>query len=252
MATVDQVVESAEDEAADEGESESATELLAELGREVSVLVLCEAQLAASRNLPELRRTARDIAAALVAVLAFLTAFSFANVAAFEALTAWFSRSVAALVLGAAWLVVGIALALALTVRAGRVTGWHWWRVFGGGAEAATDDLERARDEAEAAVRTTLERLAPAISVELAAAVLPMAGGAVTGVMDMGDDVLDATEDMVEDLTESLPGGGVVSQMWSIVLVPGRLGLRVATTVLAAARPSSDSSSAERGGTPES
>jgi hypothetical protein len=61
-----------------------------------------------------------------------------------------------------------------------------------------------------------------------------MAGGAA---LDVGDDVLDATEDMVEDLAEVLPGGSVVSQIWSVVLLPGRWGLRVATTVLTPGRP---------------
>jgi len=37
---------------------------------------------------------------------------------------------------------------------------------------------------------------------------------------------------MVEAMAEDLPGGGVVNQMWDVVLTPGRFGLRVATTVL--------------------
>ena len=76
-----------EDEAVEPGETESVTELMVQLGREVSVLVFCEAQLAASRNMPEARRAVRDIAAALVAAVAFLTAFVFANVAAMLGLT---------------------------------------------------------------------------------------------------------------------------------------------------------------------
>jgi hypothetical protein len=47
---------------------------------------------------------------------------------------------------------------------------------------------------------------------------------------------------MVEDLVEDVPAGGVVSQMWSVFLTPGRLGLRVATTVLSAGRPESGES----------
>ena len=49
-------------------------------------LVLREAQLEASRNMPEIRRTARDLVGALVVVLALLTGFVFVNVAAFRAL----------------------------------------------------------------------------------------------------------------------------------------------------------------------
>jgi hypothetical protein len=37
---------------------------------------------------------------------------------------------------------------------------------------------------------------------------------------------------MVEAMAEDLPGGGVVNQMWDVVLMPGRFGFRVATTVL--------------------
>jgi hypothetical protein len=53
----------------------------------------------------------------------------------------------------------------------------------------------------------------------------------------MGDDVLDAAEDLVEELAEAAPGGSVVAQMWSVVLLPGRWGLRAATTVLTPGRP---------------
>ncbi|HET6867607.1 MAG TPA: hypothetical protein VFH80_16940, partial [Solirubrobacteraceae bacterium] len=77
-----------ENEEAAEAEAPSITELLVQLGRDASILVFLESQLAASRNLPEVRRTSRDIAGALIAVLAFLTAFAFANVAAFGGLLA--------------------------------------------------------------------------------------------------------------------------------------------------------------------
>ena len=86
-----------EDRTGGRDEAQSITELLVQLGRDVSVLVFCEAQLAASRNMPEVRRAARDIAGALVAAIAFLTAFVFANLAAFEGLTnglsAWLAYS---------------------------------------------------------------------------------------------------------------------------------------------------------------
>src|SRR5215471_2955216 len=74
--TVDETSESSpEDEEATGGKAPSITELLVRLGRDVSVLVFCETHLAAARNLPEVRRAARDIAAMLLAALAFLTAF---------------------------------------------------------------------------------------------------------------------------------------------------------------------------------
>ena len=226
-----------EDEAVEPGETESVTELMVQLGREVSVLVFCEAQLAASRNMPEARRAVRDIAAALVAAVAFLTAFVFANVAAMLGLTSVLSSWLAAVVLTAAWIAVGSALAVALMIRAGRVTGWKWWRVFSGGAEASLIELERARAEAERAVRETLEQLAPAMTFQIAAAAVPMATDAVGGVVDVGGDLIEASDDMVEGIAEDLPGGGVVNQMWDVVLMPGRLGVKVATTVLKRGEP---------------
>ena len=226
-----------EDEAVEPGETESVTELMVQLGREVSVLVFCEAQLAASRNMPEARRAVRDIAAALVAAVAFLTAFVFANVAAMLGLTSVLSSWLAAVVLTAAWIAVGSALTVALMVRAGLVTGWKWWRVFSGGAEASLNELERARAEAERAVRDTLEQLAPAMTFQIAAAAVPMATDAVGGVVDVGGDLIEASDDMVEGIAEDLPGGGVVNQMWDVVLMPGRFGVKVATTVLKRGEP---------------
>jgi hypothetical protein len=226
-----------EDEAVEPGETESVTELMVQLGREVSVLVFCEAQLAASRNMPEARRAVRDIAAALVAAVAFLTAFVFANVAAMLGLTSVLSSWLAAVVLTSAWIAVGSALTVALMVRAGRVTGWKWWRVFSGGAEASLNELERARAEAERAVRETLEQLAPAMTFQIAAAAVPMATDAVGGVVDVGGDLIEASDDMVEGIAEDLPGGGVVNQMWDVVLMPGRFGVKVATTVLKRGEP---------------
>jgi Putative Actinobacterial Holin-X, holin superfamily III len=235
--TSDTVDAPPEDEAVEPGETDSVTELVVQLGREVSVLVFCEAQLAASRNMPEARRAVRDIAAALVAAVAFLTAFVFANVAAMLGLTSVLSSWLAAVVLTAAWIALGTALAVAVLVRAGRVTGWRWWRVFSSGADESLKDLERARAEAEKAVRETLERLAPAITVEIAAAAVPMATDAVSGVVDVGGDVIEASDDMVEALADDLPGGGVVNQMWDVVLMPGRFGVKVATTVLKRGEP---------------
>ena len=211
---------------------ESVTELLIQLGRDVSVLAFCEAHLAASRNMPEVRRAARDLAAAVVAGIAFLAAFVFANVAAMLGLTTVLAAWLAALVLTLVWLVVGGVVSVALMVRAGRVTGWKWWRVFTAGPDESLKDLERARADAEEAVLATLERLAPAMTVEIAGAVVPVASGAVSGVVDVGGDLIEASDDVVEAIAEDLPGGGVVNQMWDVVLMPGRFGLRVATTVL--------------------
>jgi hypothetical protein len=224
-----------EEHAPAEDKAPSVTELLVELGRDVSVLAFCEAHLAASRNMPEVRRAARDLAAAVVAGLAFLTAFVFVNVAAVLGLSSVLEAWLAAVVLALIWIALGAALGIALLVRAGHVTGWKWWRVFSAGAEDTLHDLERARDEAEQAVRETLERLAPALTIEIAAAAVPMAtdmaGDVAEGIVDVGSDLIEASDDMVEAIADDLPGGGVVNQMWDVVLMPGRFGIRAATTV---------------------
>jgi len=228
--SVDAPTEVAErDEAAQE---ESVTELLVQLGHDASVLTFCESQLAAQRHMPEVRRTARDLVGALVAGIAFLTAFVFVNVAAMLGLSTAVSPWLAAVILAVVWVTLGALLAIALMVRAGNVAGWRWWRVFTAGPEETLKELERARDEAEQAVRETLGKLAPAITVEIAAAAVPMAGDMAEGVVDAGSDILEASDDMVESIAEDLPGGGVVDQMWDVVLMPGRFGLKLATTVL--------------------
>jgi len=231
--TVEEFSESsAEDQEAKSEEAPSITELLVRLGRDVSVLVFCETHLAAARNLPEVRRAARDIVGALIAGLAFVTAFVFANVALLQGLTTAVSPWLAALILCLVWLAVGSALAIALMVRAGHVTGWKWWRVFSEGQEESLEDLERARAAAERAVRETLTQLAPAITVEIASASVAVAGDMADNAVEVGEDLLDSSEEIVEAIAEEIPGGGVVSQVWGVALMPGRFGIRVATTVL--------------------
>jgi hypothetical protein len=213
-------------------EAPSITELLIRLGRDVSVLVFCETHLAASGNLPEVRRTARDLAGVLVATLAFLTAFAFANVAVLHGLTTAMDPWLAALVLCLVWLALGSAVVVALMVRAGNVTGWRWWRLFSGGRDEGLEDLERARARAEEAVQETLALLAPALTIEIATASVGAAGDMAGDVVEAGDGLLDTSDEIVEAITEDIPGGGVVNQVWGVVLLPGRLGVRVATTVL--------------------
>jgi hypothetical protein len=64
-----------------------------------------------------------------------------------------------------------------------------------------------------------------------------MATDAVGGVVDVGGDLIEASDDVVEGIAEDLPGGGVVNQMWDVVLMPGRFGVKVATTVLKRGEP---------------
>jgi uncharacterized integral membrane protein len=178
----------------------------------VSALAFYEARLAVERQKPQLRRAARDISAALVVVLALLTAFALANTAAVRALSTRLSDWVAPLVLAAGWAVVGALLALFLRARAKRARVWK-------------RRMRRPRER-------KLERFAPAITKEVALAAVPMAGDMASGVVDAGAEIIDNVDEMVDAIVEDIPGGGVVNQIWDVVLVPGRLGIRVATTVL--------------------
>jgi hypothetical protein len=227
--TVDEAAE--RDDTAEPDETRSATELLVRLGHAASVLALLEAQLAASRNMPEVRRAARDIVVAVVAALAFLAAFVFANVAAFHGLSTIHAGWLAALILMAAWVVIGTVLLVALLVRAGHVTGWRWWHVFRTGQEEALQELEQARADAEQVVHERIQELVPVLALELASAAVPSAGAMASGVFDAGQDILETSDQIVEAIAEDLPGGGVVNQVWDVVLMPGRFGLKVATTV---------------------
>ena len=201
----------------EEAEAEdSVTELLQQLGREMATLVYYESRLAASRHERELRRAARDVVTVLGVVAAFLTAFVLANASAVLALSTVLAGWLAALLLALAWAGVGALLGLALWARAKRVAG----------REQGT--IEEARDRAEQAVRTTLERLAPVVTKEIAVAAVPTAGG----IAEMGGDLIEGADDIVDSITDELPGGGVVNQVWDFVLAPGRFGIRVATTVL--------------------
>jgi hypothetical protein len=133
-------------------------------------------------------------------VAAFSTAFVLANASALLALSTVLAGWLAALLLALAWAGVGALLALALWTRAGRVTA----------REPGT--IEEARARAEQAVRTTLERLAPAVTKEIALAAVPMAGG----FAEMGGDLIEGADEVVDSITEELPGGGVVNQVWPL------------------------------------
>jgi Putative Actinobacterial Holin-X, holin superfamily III len=201
----------------DEGEEEqSVTELLEQFGRQAAVLAFYESRLTAARHEPELRTAARGAVATLGMVAAFLTALVLANTAALLGLATVMDGWLAALVLAAAWTAVGTVLALALCLRVRRL------------AEREPMSLEEARDRAEQDVRRTLEELAKAITKEIALAAVPMAGGLV----EAGEDLIESADEIVDSITEELPGGGVVNQVWDVFLAPGRFGVRVATTVL--------------------
>ncbi len=215
-----------------EDDGRGLTEVVEQLGRDVSALLLREAELTAVRNRPAVRRGARDAMAVGVAAVAFGTAFLLANWAAVRALSGlpdW----LAPLVLAVAWAIVGGVLVLVLLLRSRESTGWSWWQAFAGGDDAEiVEDRERARDDALQHVRERLKELAAAVAQNaeamVAAAVVPMA----EGIVDVGEDIFEATEEAIEDVVEEIPGAGMVAEVIDFVLIPGRLGIRIMTTIL--------------------
>jgi hypothetical protein len=193
-----------------------------QLGRELAALAFAEAQLEAARHTPAVRRGVLGGAAGLSAAVAFLAMFVFLNVAAFIGLTSVLADWASALVLAGAWLVVGSAIALVLASQVRRA---RFWQVFSARPAEALAELEAARDGAAASVRETLEDLGPAMTIEIASAAVPAAG-------DIAEGMLETADDAVEAIAERLPAGSVVNQIWDVCLIPGRFGLRVATTVL--------------------
>jgi hypothetical protein len=214
-----ETAEPADASGAEDDAEQSLTELLEQLGRELSVLLYYESRLAALRHGPEIRRGARNLGGLGFVVLALLTAFALANVAAVRGLSVPLPGWLAPLLLAAGWVVVAALVALLLRGRLAR----H-----------GTDpqELEAARAEAGQAVRARLEQLAPVISKEVALAAVPMAGDMADGAVEVAAELIESADGVVDAITDTVPGGGVVNQMWDVVLMPGRLGIRVATTVL--------------------
>ncbi len=200
----------------------SVTELVEQLGRGVAALAFAEAELETARHAPAVRRGAIGGAAGLSAAVAFLAAFAFLNVATFSGLTRSLSDWASALLLAGVWLAVGCAIALVLVSQSRRA---RLWQVLSTRPAEALAELETARDEAAAAVRETLEDLGPAVTIEIASAAVPAAG-------DIAEGMLDTADEAVEAIAERLPAGSVVNQIWDVCLIPGRFGLRVATTAL--------------------
>jgi Putative Actinobacterial Holin-X, holin superfamily III len=222
------------DEPAHSDGDEDVSDLVEQLGRDTSRLVLHDAALAASERIPALRRVALGAAAAVVAVLAFAAAFGLANWAAVSGLSSVLPTWLAALLLAVAWLAVGVVLFSVLLVKLGHLSGIEWWRMVGADRDKAVAELQASREEAEQAMRESIERLAGAIAGAVAGQVSEAVDSLAEGAADITEDLLEASEDIVDTIEEEIPGGGAVAQVVDVVLYPGRLGLRVATSVLKA------------------
>ncbi len=218
-----------EPERSDGADEPSIAELAERVARDSGRLAAHEAALSASQHVPQLRRVAVGVGTAGAIVLAFLTAFALVNWAAVDGLSAVMPTWLAALVLAAVWAVVGIVLAAILRARLRRGSTGVWIRILGDDREDAIAELQASRDVAERDVRTSLDRLGDAVAAasaaQLADAVVPFAGS-------MGEELLEEAGEMLDAVTDGVPGAGTIGQVVDIVLFPGRLGLRIATTVL--------------------
>jgi hypothetical protein len=206
------------------GADDSVSELIEQVGRDAGTLVFRELQLAGSRQVPAARRTGKDLAVAAVAIVALATAFALANWAAVAALSDVLPGWLAALVLAAAWAAVGIVL---LVVARRRLRAHGTW----GGAALALGERERMRDEAEAELRRTLDRLAEAIAAEAQARARDAVESAADSVLDVGEELLDAADDLTDTVEAAVPGGSLVNGVLDLVLLPGRTFVRVARVV---------------------
>jgi hypothetical protein len=159
-----------------DGDEASLTELVEQLARDTSRLTLHEAALGASRHVPELRRVALWAGLAIAVAASFVAAFALANWAAVAGLSTWLPTWLAPLVLAAAWTILGVALLLVARSRLRRGSTGVWVRLLGDERLDAVVRIQASRDEAEQAVRDSLERvgvaLAAASAAQLTAAVL--------------------------------------------------------------------------------
>src|SRR5918994_5861190 len=203
------------------------SELIEQTGRAASLLALREAQLAALRHRPQLRRAALDVAVTLGVALAFLTAFVLANWAAVSAMSGPLPGWAAPLLLAAAWIVVASGLLAFALNRSGRVFDWR--RAFGADVERRISARERARDEAWQGMRESLERLTGEVEHEAAVlAVVPVA----RGVVSVGEHIIDEIDEITDDLQEAIPGGGVINWVADTALLPARFFASVARAAL--------------------
>lgn len=216
----------------DDRDRESLSEALGRLQDASAGLSRAELAVTASRHAPELRRAGRDLTATVALAAAAASALALANWAAVDALSGSLSSWRAPLLLAAVWAAVAVAIAIALAIRAGNATGvFSWRRLTTLGRDSTDADLVQVRDQARQDVRQALEAVAAAATLEIAGR---MAEAAVPldDVLDAGADIAEATEEMLDEVEERVPGASVVGQVIDLALVPGRFGVRIVTTAL--------------------
>ncbi|HST17689.1 MAG TPA: hypothetical protein VLK36_08465 [Gaiellaceae bacterium] len=204
----------------------SASELIEQVGRDAAVLMGRELQLTASRHGDELRAAVRNLVVVGAVAVAFATAFALGNWAIVEALAGPLSSWSAPLVVAAGWALIGVVGTIYLGTRPGAADAVK--QLAGVGTDEGS--LEKQRDQAEEQLRGSLADLSGAVASEtgvmVAAAIVPMAGGAV----DAGEKLLDVADGMTDRLEESgMLGGRIVNQAFDVALLPGRTFIRVTT-----------------------
>ena len=210
----------------EEWTEEPISDLAEQVGRKASTLAVREAELAAARRMPAIRRAGRDLAFAIVAAVAFAAAFALANWAAVVALANVLPDWLAPLLLAAAWLVLGAALLVALRHRYRGITAWT-----GDHAELVRQRAQ-AREEAEVALRDSIARLGEAIAAEAEAQIRDAVVPTADGVVDAGEDILDLADDLTDSIEGAVPGGGLINGVLDFALLPGRLTVKVARAAL--------------------
>jgi hypothetical protein len=201
------------------------SDLLEQVGRDAGTLVLRELQLTAARPDEQIRRAIRNLTVAAVTTVALITFFALLNWGIVLALQGPLPGWRAPLVVGAAWLILGIAGTAFLATRPEGVAGIRAALAATGGDDAS---LEEARDRAEERMRASIGALSGAVASEtgviMAAAIVPIAGGA----MDAGEKLLDSADEITDRIEDSgVPGGRVANQVFDVALIPGRLFIRV-------------------------
>ena len=222
-------------EAPGELDRRSVSELAEALGSDLGTLTLRRAQLALAEQAPEVRRTARAAVSVAICAVAALSAFVFANWALASALSSPLPGWRAPLVLTAGWLAVA-ALVAALLLRSERAAR-SWLSGLGADPTETRRRRQQGVDEAEQALRQTLDRFSDAVASaaeqRIAAAILPLAGGMVEVGEDMveaTDEVIEAADEITDVVEEVVPGGVVVNRAFDLALAPGRVGVRIART----------------------
>jgi hypothetical protein len=218
----------------------SVSECVEEVARASAVLALRGADLEAFRRRDEVARASRAGVGLAALAVALGAVFVFANWAAERALSTALSGWRAPLVLAGAWLLVAL-VAFVVVVRV-EPRLRHLRPSAPADPQAELAQREAAFDEAQAALRESVEGLTGAIAKaagkEVADAMVP--DGIVDlgeGVVDIGDRAMEKVDEVTDVIEARVPGGVIVNRAFDVALVPGRFGVRFARVVLRYGQP---------------